>query len=125
MKVYALINLVDGSTVGVFTSDGKKDMAMELFAEASVALNKHIAKLESEKAECLAKAKELFWAAAALPIETSADEVLRLLRQKDKLMVRRKDLEKEISQLSSMSEDKLFEHYGFQHFWREYELQGN
>lgn len=125
MKVYALVNMCSGLVDGVYTLQGRKEKEEEFFAAACGRLKKHVDSLEADKKVYLEEAKALFWKAAMMPLEGNAEEVLSLLRQKDELVERRNEIEKEIDFLCNLCKEEVLDLYGTPHTWRTYELQGN
>lgn len=125
MKVYALVNSVGGMVDGIFTADGRRAKEREIFTQACIMLHKHVNSLEAEKTTCSEQARALYLKATMMPFEANADEVASLLREKDALVERRREIEKEINFLCNLVQEEIIELYGPPYVWETYELQGN
>lgn len=125
MKVYALVNSAGGMVEGIFTADGRRDKEREIFAQACTVLHMHVDSLEAEKTACSEHARALYLKATMMPFEANADEVASLLREKDALVERRREIEKEINFICNLVQEEVIEQYGPPYVWETYELQGN
>ena len=122
MKVYVLVNGYTGDTEGVFTAAGKEAKEKELFAAACARLHEHVVSLEADKAVYRKQAGALYAAAGCLPIEANAEKVFGLLKEKDELLNRARDTEREIDLICNLVKAEVLEQYGFGHMWQVFEL---
>ena len=125
MKVYVLVNGYTGDTEGVFTAAGKEAKEKELFAEACRRLQEHVASLEADKAAYRKQAGALYMAAGCMPLEANAQKVFKLLKEKDELLKRARDTEREIDLICNLVKAEVLEQYGFGHMWQVFELCDN